>query len=97
VLTFNYDQAFEIAFLDRFKNADQYLLYGQMALNSGLNLNGIGFEPGAFSFLKLHGSVGMWITDFPGDPIYQQRPRLIEIRLRSMITSSLRKRRPAKE
>jgi hypothetical protein len=73
VLTFNYDQAFEIAFLDRFKNADQYLLYGQMALNSGLNLNGIGFEPGAFSFLKLHGSVGMWITDFPGDPIYQQR------------------------
>ncbi len=72
VLTFNYDQAFEIAFLDRFKIAG-YSLYGQLVLNSGLNLNGIGFEPNAFSFLKLHGSVGMWVTDFPGDPIYQQR------------------------
>ena len=49
------------------------MLYGQRVLNSGLNLNGIGFEPGVFSFLKLHGSVGMWITDFPGDPIYGQR------------------------
>jgi hypothetical protein len=41
-------------------------------LNSGLNLNGIGFEPNAFSFLKLHGSVGMWIGDFAGDPMYFQ-------------------------
>jgi hypothetical protein len=73
VLTFNYDRAFEIAFLDRFINTDQYLLYGQRVLNSGLNLNGIGFEPEEFSFLKLHGSVGMWAVDFPGDPIYQQR------------------------
>src|SRR5258708_36802552 len=71
VLTFNYDQAFEIAFLDRFKIAG-YSLYGQLVLNSGLNLNWIGFEPNAFSFLKLHGSVGMWVTDFPGDPIYSQ-------------------------
>jgi hypothetical protein len=74
VLTFNYDQAFEIAFLDRF-NIGQYSLYGQMVLNSGLNLNGIGFDPRAFSFLKLHGSVGMWATDFPGDPIYHPDQR----------------------
>jgi hypothetical protein len=72
VLTFNYDQAFEIAFLDRFKIAG-YSLYGQGVLNSGLNLSGIGFEPNAFSFLKLHGSVGMWTIDFPGDPIYRQQ------------------------
>jgi hypothetical protein len=72
VLTFNYDQAFEIAFLDRF-DIHQYSLYGQRVLNSGLNLDGIGFEPESFSFLKLHGSVGMWATDFPSDPIYQQR------------------------
>jgi hypothetical protein len=71
VLTFNYDQAFEIAFLDRFRITG-YSLYGQGVLNSGLNVTGIGFEPNAFSFLKLHGSVGMWVADFPGDPMYFQ-------------------------
>ncbi len=72
VLTFNYDQIFEKAFLDRFHDLHGFSLYGQRVLNSGLNLNGISFETEAFSFLKLHGSVGMWVTDFPGDPIYSQ-------------------------
>jgi hypothetical protein len=61
-----------MAFLDRFSNTDQYSLYGSGALNSGLNLTGIKFNQGVFSFLKLHGSVGLWVADFPGDPLYQQ-------------------------
>jgi len=72
VLTFNYDQAFEMAFLSRFSDTSASSLYGQNVLNSGVDLPGIGFEPEAFSFLKLHGSVGMWVADFCGRPQYQQ-------------------------
>jgi hypothetical protein len=43
VLTFNYDQAFEIAFLDRF-NIQNYSLYDVRVLNSGLNLPGTEIE-----------------------------------------------------
>ncbi len=67
VLTFNYDQAFEIAFLDRF-NIQNYSLYDVRVLNSGLNLPGteIEFDQESFSFLKLHGSIGMWVADMFG-------------------------------
>ena len=63
VLTFNYDRLFEMAFLNRFKcDTGQYNLYGKSLLNSGLDyVDGNGFEvdPDRFSFLKLHGSVGI--------------------------------------
>jgi len=64
VLTFNYDRMFEIAFLGRF-NLDGYALYDRRVLNSGVPaISGIRtkilFEPEAFSFLKLHGSILGW-------------------------------------
>src|SRR6266481_19111 len=66
-MTFNYDRLFEIAFLDRFK-IEPYGLYDVRVLNSGVTLVGINieFEPEAFSFLKLHGSVHGWAIDFLG-------------------------------
>ena len=67
VLTFNYDQLFEIAFLETFRSfyGRSHSLYGQEALNSGFLLCGdynlVDPAPGRFSFLKLHGSVGWWV------------------------------------
>ena len=67
MLTFNYDRLFEMAFVDRFNFAG-YGLYDMRVLNSGVTLEGINIEftPEAFSFLKLHGSVGGWTVDFTG-------------------------------
>ena len=67
VLTFNYDRLFEMAFVDRF-NFTGYGLYDVRVLNSGVTLEGVNIEftPEAFSFLKLHGSVGSWTVDFTG-------------------------------
>jgi hypothetical protein len=67
VLTFNYDRLFEMAFVDRFNFAG-YGLYDVRVLNSGVTLEGVNIEftPEAFSFLKLHGSVGSWTVDFTG-------------------------------
>jgi hypothetical protein len=63
VLTFNYDRLFEMAFLSRFRgDAGQHPLYGKLLLNSGLDFvqgHSIDFDPNRFSFLKLHGSVGI--------------------------------------
>jgi len=67
VLTFNYDQLFEIAFLEMFRSFDSRSpsLYGEEALNSGFLLYGdyklVDPTPGRFCFLKLHGSVGWWV------------------------------------
>ncbi len=67
VLTFNYDRLFEIAFISRFKPDTGFQnLYGKLLLNSGLNyVNGpsIDVDPGRFSFLKLHGSVGIRVRN----------------------------------
>ncbi|HEV3210584.1 MAG TPA: hypothetical protein VGY91_09995 [Chthoniobacterales bacterium] len=67
VLTFNYDRLFEMAFVDRFIFSG-YGLYDVRVLNSGVTLEGINikFTPEAFSFLKLHGSVGGWTVDWTG-------------------------------
>lgn len=67
VLTFNYDRLFEIAFLDRF-NISGYSLYGARGLNSGLNAvnRSMHFDSTSFSFVKLHGSIGMWAIDILG-------------------------------
>jgi hypothetical protein len=67
VLTFNYDQLFEIAFLEAFRSFDSrsHFLYGQEALNSGFLHYGdcklVDPAQGRFCFLKLHGSVGWWV------------------------------------
>jgi len=70
VFTFNYDQLFEIAFLESFKNYNpsdpDYFLYGQEVLNSGFNpyageCASVNITAGRFCFLKLHGSAGWWV------------------------------------
>ena len=71
VLTFNYDRLFEMAFINRFKcDTGQNNLYGKSLLNSGLDYpQGNGFEIAhdRFSFLKLHGSVGIRARNEAGD------------------------------
>lgn len=67
MLTFNYDQLFEIACLEMFRSCDSrsHSLYDQEALNSGFLLSGdynlVDPAPSRFCFLKLHGSVGWWV------------------------------------
>jgi hypothetical protein len=69
VLTFNYDRLFELAFFAAF--ADDYLKrffpYQPEALNSGLTAFGEinGFAKDRFSFVKLHGSVGVLCAENP--------------------------------
>lgn len=71
VLTFNYDRVFEIAFQDRFNvDLQQWGLYGGRVLNAGLDMwynRRVEFTENRFSFLKLHGSIGMWADDDHGD------------------------------
>lgn len=61
VLSFNYDRLFEAAFLGRYMVDDSLDLYGPQLLNSGIQKGKreITFAEERFSFLKLHGSVGM--------------------------------------
>lgn len=70
VLSFNYDRLFEIAFLQHFAVDPNYALYYEYGLNSGLTPiqnTMVKFFDGRFSFLKLHGSVGMVAEDAHGD------------------------------
>lgn len=64
VVTFNYDRLFEMAFLRRFYGHqsldDPSRIYRREMLNSGL-LTG-DYSESLFSFLKLHGSVGISLT-----------------------------------
>jgi hypothetical protein len=66
VLTFNYDQLFEIAFLDSFLDFNTESLYDGEGLNSGFRLYGdydfVNPTPDRFSFLKLHGSAGWRVS-----------------------------------
>jgi len=74
VLSFNYDRLFEMAFQQLFgPDTGQFALYGGAVLNSGLNViqkRTIDFEPNRFSFLKLHGSIGMTARNEHGDPCH---------------------------
>lgn len=74
LLSFNYDRLFETALLRNFEiDTDSELLYGEGILNSGLhNVAGesMGFAEDRFSFLKLHGSVGMRIQKEGARPRY---------------------------
>lgn len=62
LVSFNYDRLAEIAFNRSFTGAGtaQYDIYSSTILNTGLNRDeGPKFRDGKFSFLKLHGSVGV--------------------------------------
>ena len=77
VLSFNYDRMFEIAFHDRFNiDLEQWGFYGGKVLNSGLDVvynKRIEFERNRFSFLKLHGSIEMWVGDDYGETSHGYR------------------------
>jgi hypothetical protein len=64
ILTFNYDRLFELAFRDFFPDFDDTIaLYCPDVLNSGLFLvdsENVHIETNKFSFLKLHGSAGLY-------------------------------------
>jgi hypothetical protein len=64
VLTFNYDRLFELAFRQYFPDFDgTEALYYKTVLNSGLSLvdsGNLDIEQNKFSFLKLHGSAGLY-------------------------------------
>jgi hypothetical protein len=64
VLSFNYDRLFEIAFTDYFRLDSNPECYRQVWLNSGIDLllnRAVDFLPGRFSFLKLHGTAGIFV------------------------------------
>jgi hypothetical protein len=70
VLSFNYDRLFEIAFLQHFKVDPNCAFYSTRGLNSGLDNvynSKVEFAEERFSFLKLHGSVGMIASDVYGE------------------------------
>jgi SIR2-like domain len=73
VLTFNYDRLFEIAFRQHFPDVPMDDLYSPIVLNSGINLlrnKQIDFAEGRFSFVKLHGSVGMLAQNDYDEPAH---------------------------
>jgi len=66
VLTFNYDRLFELAYRQHFDVDLTQAFYGPTGLNSGLFQvmpGRIEVDPNRFSFLKLHGSVGVFSDD----------------------------------
>lgn len=76
VLTFNYDRLFELAFRQHFPYDGTEAFYGPTVLNSGLHTvlpQQVEVDPNRFSFLKLHGSVGLHSYEEPGgcDHIHQ--------------------------
>ncbi len=68
VFSFNYDRLFEIAFCQHVKIDQSFAFYGQLGMNSGINAfhnETLEFADNRFSFLKLHGSVGMFSHEDP--------------------------------
>ena len=75
VMSYNYDRLFEMAFADYFGHSSPNDLYGCQWLNSGFSCcdNKVaGVVPGRFSFLKLHGTVGVWVRKRFGNAQYCQ-------------------------
>jgi hypothetical protein len=69
ILTFNYDRLFELAFRQYFDVDHTESFYGPTRLNSGLrvaDLESVEIDLNRFSFLKLHGSVGLYSLDWHG-------------------------------
>jgi len=76
VLTFNYDRLFELAFRQYFHYDGTEAFYGPTVLNSGLYQvlpQRVEVDLNRFSFLKLHGSVGIYSYEEAGgcDHIHQ--------------------------
>jgi hypothetical protein len=76
VLTFNYDRLFELAFRQYFPYDGTEAFYGPTVLNSGLFHvlpQQVEVDLNRFSFLKLHGSVGLYSYEETGgcDHIHQ--------------------------
>lgn len=70
VLTFNYDRLFELAFRQHFQVDLTEAFYGQSGLNSGLypvRPQDVDVDLNRFSFLKLHGSVGLYSFERHGN------------------------------
>lgn len=73
MLSFNYDRLFEIAFTDYFKLDPNMDYYGQAWLNSSLNFlhkEAVAINHDRFCFLKLHGTVGIWVAKQYGQSRY---------------------------
>lgn len=73
VLSFNYDRLFEIAFADYFRLDSGVDCYGQAWLNSSLDFldrRAVDVVPARFSFLKLHGTAGIFVAEQHGVPRY---------------------------
>lgn len=69
VLTFNYDRLFELAFRQYFPYDGTEAFYGPTVLNSGLYQalpQRVEVDLNRFSFLKLHGSVGLYSYEEAG-------------------------------
>lgn len=69
VLTFNYDRLFELAFRQYFPYDGTEAFYGPTVLNSGLFQvlpQQVQVDLSRFSFLKLHGSVGLYAFEESG-------------------------------
>lgn len=75
VLTFNYDRLFELAFFATFSDAstERFGPYSDQILNTGLTVSGdlMPIDPDRFSFLKMHGSIGM----FSGEDMFPEQIR----------------------
>jgi hypothetical protein len=70
VLTFNYDRLFELAYRQHFDVDLTHAFYGPTGLNSGIFTvlpKKVEVDLDRFSFLKLHGSVGIYSYDKYGD------------------------------
>lgn len=70
VLTFNYDRLFELAYSQHFEVDRSQAFYGPTGLNSGLFQivpEQVEVDRTRFSFLKLHGSVGIYGHDDGGE------------------------------
>ncbi len=69
ILTFNYDRLFELAYRQYFPYDGTTSFYGPEVLNSGLFQampEKLEITPNRFSFLKLHGSVGVFTYELWG-------------------------------
>ena len=69
VMSYNYDRLFEIAFADHFRLDSSVDWYGPGCLNSGVDFiwkRAATVAPDRFSFLKLHGTAGIWVADRHG-------------------------------
>jgi hypothetical protein len=92
VLTFNYDRLFELAFRQYFPYVGTDAFYGPTVLNSGLSHvlpQQVEVDLKRFSFLKLHGSVGLYSYEEAGGATTFIKSRTSSSRRQSRTRNSL--------